>query len=122
MNPNLKTSLPDFVKFCQEELHIKDLPSIKLIADKNWVAEYRSFGEYDPLGKTIKVYYPGRGTADVLRSLAHELTHHRQMELGMIEPGDGSTGSDIENDANAMAGVIMRGYGKRNVKIYDLNV
>jgi Zn-dependent peptidase ImmA (M78 family) len=57
----------------------------------------------------------------VLRSLAHELVHHRQEELGMIEAMSGDTGSEIENEANALAGVLLRDYGKQNVQIYDLD-
>jgi len=120
MNPNLKPIVADFVKYCQTELNIQELPSIKLITDKNWVAQNRSFGEYNPEQKSIRVYYANRNTADVLRSLAHELVHHRQEELGMIEHASGETGSEIENEANAMAGILMRGYGKQNIKIYDL--
>jgi len=120
MNPNLKSIVGHFVKFCKEELNIQELPSIKLTADKEFVSKYRSFGEYNPANRSIKVYYLGRNTADVLRSLAHELTHHRQEELDMIGPGSGNTGTDIENEANAMAGILLRDYGKINLKIYDL--
>jgi len=121
MNPNLKYIMVDFVKYCANELNIQERPSVKLIADKNWVAEYRSFGEYNPGTKSIRVFYLGRNTADVLRSLAHELVHHRQEELGMIENGSGETGTNIENEANAMAGILLRDYGKQNVQIYDLD-
>jgi len=121
MNPNFKNITANFVQYCIKELNIQQRPSIKLIADKNWVAEYRSFGEYNPGAKTIKVYYVSRNTADVLRSLAHELVHHRQEELGMIEAMSGDTGSEIENEANAMAGILLRDYGKQNIQIYDLD-
>lgn len=122
MNQNSKYLIADFVKYCQQELNIQELPSIKLINDKNWVAQYRSFGEYNPGARTIKVFYLNRNTADVLRSLAHELVHHRQEELGMIEAMSGETGSEIENEANALAGVLLRDFGKENVEIYDLDV
>lgn len=121
MNPNLKYIIADFVKYCVNELNIQERPSVKLVADRNWVAEYRSFGEYNPGTKSVRVYYLGRNTADVLRSLAHELVHHRQEELGMIEAMSGDTGSEIENEANALAGVLLRDYGKQNVQIYDLD-
>ena len=122
MNHNSKHIIADFVKYCARELNIEKLPHVKLIADKAWVETYRSFGEYNPQESTVKVYYLNRNTADVLRSLAHELVHHRQEELGMIEDMSGETGSEIENEANAMAGILLRDYGKQNVKIYDLDV
>ena len=122
MNHNSKHIIADFVKYCARELNIQKLPHVKLTADKSWVAAYRSFGEYNPGEYTVKVFYLGRNTADALRSLAHELVHHRQQELGMIEANSGETGSEIENEANALAGVLLRDYGKQNIKIYDLDV
>lgn len=116
-----KELIKDFIKHCKKELGIQSLPYIKLIADKSWVMERRSFGEYSVDENTVYVYYLDRNTADVLRSLAHELTHHRQQELGMIEADSGKTGSDIENEAHAFAGIIMREYGKLNPSIYELD-
>ena len=117
-----KELIKDFIKHCKRELGIQSLPHIKFIADKSWVAERNSFGEYDPQNSAVSVYYRNRNTADVFRSLAHELTHHRQKELNMIEMNSGDTGTDIENDANAMAGIILREYGKLNPTIYDLDL
>lgn len=91
-----------------------------MINDKSFVENYRSFGEYVPGEMTIRVFYLGRNLADVCRSLAHELVHHRQNELDLIYNEAGETGSDIENDANAMAGIIMREYGKLDPSVYDL--
>jgi hypothetical protein len=121
MNQNKLSLLKHFVAFCKKELNIQSLPKISLIKDKSFVEQNRSFGEYHPHDRTIKVFLPGRNLADVCRSLAHELCHHRQNELDMIYNAAGETGTDIENDANAMAGIIMRDYGKLNLNIYDLN-
>lgn len=117
-----KELIKDFIKHCKKELGIQSLPHIRFIADKSWVEERRSFGEYNPNENTAYVYYVGRNTADVFRSLAHELVHHRQMELDMIDQFSGETGSDIENEANALAGIIMREYGKLNPSIYELDM
>lgn len=114
-----KELIKHFVRYCKKELGIQSMPHIKFIADKTWVAERRSFGEYSVADNTAYVYYRGRNTADVFRSLAHELTHHRQLELNMIHTGAGETGTEIENEANAMAGILLRDYGKLNLNIYD---
>jgi len=110
-----------FLGFCKKELGIQSLPHIKLIAKGDWVLQNRSFGAYTPHDTTIELYYKGRNLADICRSLAHELTHHRQQELDMIQAESGETGSEIENEANAMAGIIMRDYGKLNPAIYEIN-
>ena len=57
--------------------------------------------------------------ADVLRTLAHELVHHRQNELGKLNNDSGKTGSDVENEANVKAGILMRDFGKDREEIYE---
>ena len=114
-------TLKDFLKFCKKELNIQSLPKINLVNDKSFVEQNRSFGAYDPNDGSIKVVSLNRNLADICRSLAHELTHHRQKELNMIGDGSGNTGSEIENEANAMAGIIMRDYGKLNLSVYNLD-
>jgi Zn-dependent peptidase ImmA (M78 family) len=47
---------------------------------------------------------------DVMRTLAHELVHWKQMMDG--DELDGSDGSSTENEANAIAGLIMRKFAK----------
>jgi len=120
MDQNKLNTLKDFIAFCKAELNIQTLPKISLIKDKSFVEQFRSFGEYNPQTNAVKVVILNRNLADVCRSLAHELCHHRQNELGMLYNDAGETGTDIENDANAMAGIIMRDYGKKNVAVYDL--
>ena len=120
MNQNRLNTLKDFIGFCKAELNIQTLPKISLLNDKSFVEQNRSFGEYNPQTNAIKVVALNRNLADICRSLAHELCHHRQNELDMIYNEAGDTGTDIENDANAMAGILMRDFGKRNVDVYEL--
>ena len=120
MHQNRLNILKDFIGFCKAELNIQTLPKISLLNNKSFVEQFRSFGEYNPQTNTIKVVALNRNLADICRSLAHELCHHRQNELGMIYNESGDTGTDIENDANAMAGILMRDFGKKNVDVYEL--
>ena len=121
MTKNNLDTIKHFIAYCKKELNIQSLPHIDLIADRSFVSEFRSYGEYNATNNTIKVFYPGRNLADVCRSLAHEIVHHRQNELGMIAPESGQTGSEIENEANALAGILMRDYGKLNLSVYNLD-
>ena len=57
--------------------------------------------------------------ADILRTLAHELVHRKQDEDERIDYNSGDTGSEIENEANAKAGILLRKFGKQNEKIYQ---
>lgn len=120
MDPKKLEILKDFIRFCKKELNIQSLPKISMVNDTSFVEDRRSFGEYNPGNMSIKVFYLGRNLADVCRSLAHELTHHRQSELDLIYTNAGETGTDVENDANAMAGILMREYGRINPGVYDL--
>lgn len=109
----------DFIKFCTNFLRIQELPRIIFTNNHEWVLNLRTFGQYNPSDKLLVVYIKNRNLADTLRTLAHELVHHKQNEERRLESGSGDTGSDIENEANSKAGEIMRNYGKINAIIYE---
>jgi len=119
MVPNKARILVDFVDFCCQALQISQKPIVFVTENNEWTYARHSFGEYNASIPSIKVYVKNRHIADVLRTLAHELVHHRQSELGMIKTGSGETGSDIENRANSIAGVLMREYGAMYKMIYE---
>jgi cytidyltransferase-like protein len=104
------------VTFACEHLGIEQ-PSIKLITSPSYSQEYHSFGGYMPSEQYIKVVVHNRNMADILRTLAHELVHHKQNSNG--EELNGEDGSDTENEANATAGVIMRKFGRENPQIFE---
>lgn len=120
MNQNNLNTIKDFIGYCKKELEIQSLPNISMTVDISFVENRRSFGEYNPNSNSIKVFTLNRNLADICRSLAHELVHHRQYELNLIYDLAGETGSEIENDANAIAGILMREYGRLNLNVYGL--
>lgn len=96
----------EFVKFTIKELGLKSLPkNIKFEGD-DYSAQHLSFGTYNPSTDEIVVVKGQRHPIDVLRTLAHELVHHKQREDGQAL--NGQDGSDTENEANAKAGELMR--------------
>jgi Zn-dependent peptidase ImmA (M78 family) len=111
--------IKDFVKYCYTQLSIKSSPEIIIINDKKFVKQNRSFGSYTPDTRVITAYLGKRNLADFLRTLGHELIHHSQAEQGLLSINSGDTGSEIENEANAKAGVLLRNYGKMNDLIYE---
>lgn len=112
----------DFVMYVAKELGFdEEIPEIEYSFDENEASINKSFGGYMPDERKIRAVLIKRNLADALRSIAHELVHHKQNLDGKIKSqDDGKTGSDIENEANAMAGVLMRNYGKINQKIYEI--
>lgn len=111
--------ITDFLKFVYRELGIKHAPKIRLTADKEYPRTHTSFGGYSPHHKELTVYIGNRNTADLLRTLAHELVHHKQHEINPIDHHDGKTGSKIENQANSVAGILLRKYGMMNPLIFE---
>jgi cytidyltransferase-like protein len=111
--------LKDFVKYCVSKLKLKETPNIEFVDDR-FAEQKRALGAYDPQTKTIVVVTQHRMIADIMRTLAHELVHRKQDELGLIKNAEanGKTGSPTENVANAVAGIIMRNYGKVDNSIY----
>jgi len=112
-------NIQDFVDYACERLKLKDKPKVKLLLDGEYSNAVSSLGGYSPVTKDIYVVVPGRMTADICRTIAHELVHRKQDEMGMLRTeNDGDTGSPIENQANAVAGILLRDYGKKNKAIY----
>ena len=120
MTPKEKIALlQDFVEYCENSLEIRNLPKIKFVFDRQWATNMHSFGRYRNGERDVTVYMRNRNIADVLRTLAHELVHHKQNELGKLKIDSGKAGSDIENEANAKAGILMRDFGKEREEIYE---
>lgn len=108
-----------FIDFAQMELGLKSLPQISLIDDSSVAKEMRSLGGYNPSSNKLIVITNNRLTADILRTIAHELVHRKQDEDHILHPDSGETGSPEENEANALAGVLLRKYGAQHEEIYE---
>jgi Zn-dependent peptidase ImmA (M78 family) len=108
-----------FIKFVDSELELNgEYPEIKLVDDVETAKEMKSYGRYMPDKNELLVVTANRALADSLRTIAHELVHHKQGIDGKLNNNSGATGSPEENEANAVAGVIMRKFGKENPEIY----
>jgi hypothetical protein len=119
-------SIQKFVEYATKRLKLKETPNVTLVGGREYGNVKASLGGYSPEDKTIYVATEGRLTADILRTLAHEMVHRKQDEMGYIKDSvkDGADGSPIENQAHSIAGILMREYGRLNKQIYneDVNV
>lgn len=104
--------LKKFVPLVKKELGLKDLPKIVL---KSHIEDngQATFGRFVNDDQTVYLAISQRHPVDILRTLAHELVHYKQNLEGKMYPGAGETGSPIENQANELAGVIMRHFNKK---------
>ena len=109
-------SMDDFVSFASDHLKLKDQPKVKFVQEKE---PDMSSACYDPNDKSMKIISKGRRFMDIARSVAHEMVHQQQHErIGDPSKLDGSTGSSHEDEANAVAGRIIRMYGKKKPELY----
>jgi len=100
-----------FLPIAIEILNLKSLPEFHFEAFLDH-PQQPTFGMYVNGENKLYVGLSGRHPNDIFRTIAHELTHYKQDTEHMLDDRSGETGSPIENQANAMAGIIMRHFNK----------
>lgn len=111
-NANVVEMFKKFLPLAMEVLKLDSLPKMEFVTKVD-DAEQPTFGLYSNGDKVLKVALTGRHPNDILRTVAHELTHYKQDINNELNNDSGDTGSNEENEANATAGVIMRHFNKR---------
>jgi Zn-dependent peptidase ImmA (M78 family) len=112
-----KDIIRDFVAWVFEKLHIKGpLPNIEFSPDKEQPKQDRT-GYYDPNTNKMWIYTGNRNLVDILRTLGHELAHHKQRTMGDITHNNKI--SDIETQADQAAGMLMKLYTKLYPEIIE---
>jgi hypothetical protein len=106
-----------FVNFAKKELGIDD--GIKVALAYERTPDITTTAYYN-LSGFVKIYVKDRAIIDVMRSVGHELVHHKQNIDGRLKDSvkDGEDGSEIENEANAVAGILIRKWGKMYPELY----
>ena len=85
----------DLLNFMQEKFGFDTMPSVSFVDDEENGSKILGYtGHYDPESGSIVIYITGRHPKDILRSLAHEITHHVQSYEGMNDPEKSSAASD----------------------------
>jgi len=120
-----KKVLDNFISFVKNELNIKNEVDIEFRDDKGENQEIKTTAVYrysdkDPESDIadIKVHAGDRYLIDIMRSVAHELVHHQQNERGELEGKISNVGGPIEDEANAVAGELLKKYGIQHPEIY----
>jgi hypothetical protein len=117
--PSKQQKVKQFADWAIQRLKIKKPPQINYSNDFKRVASHRTFGTTLPTGE-VWVYLGNRNAADIMRTLCHELVHVLQFELGTAQVGMSEEQRlAVEDQANALAGRMMRQYGKQHVDIYE---
>jgi len=122
MTPEKVEVVKDFISFVCGKLGMEGAVNVSLRKGRD---EYiQTTASYVPSNNTNHVRCGGRALVDILRSIAHELVHNRQREVGIFDVGESvqNIGGHIEDQANSVAGVFIKdfthNYGYDN--IYDI--
>ena len=113
-----KEKLNSFVKFVKEQLELKTVPTISIQSSRNGLKTTANY-DYTKENKVIKVNGKNRALVDIMRSVAHEMVHHKQFEQGRLKEQPPDIGGEIEDEANAKAGQYIKMYAKEDPTIYD---
>lgn len=104
----------NFVCWARPQLGLRGRVQIRLVNRHIRNSHQLTFGYFDIDNNCIVVCVKHRHINDVLRTVAHEITHLAQHQRSALTASDGRTGSNIENQANAVAGILMRKWNNNN--------
>ena len=119
-----KTMISAFIEYLFTQLHIKEPITLKLEDASNDTHDIGvklnlrlAFVDLD--SRLIVIYCNERGLLDILRSIAHELIHIQQKDLGqlgentsipMYLPNSSIPGYEFEYEAYGLSGIIVRNF------------
>jgi hypothetical protein len=113
-----KEKLDKFVKFVKDQLELKQVPKIVIQNGRKDLKTTANYN-YNLDDKVIKVNAKNRMLVDVMRSIAHEMVHHKQYEQGRLKVKPPDIGGEIEDEANAKAGQFIKMFSKEDETLYD---
>ena len=118
MHELLRTLIKQFMPYAKEKIGFKHPPRLFLRQDaKNAANPLGKTAFYDPQAKSVTIYTTNRHPKDVMRSLSHELVHHKQNCDGQFdhvgEMGEGYAQNDdhlrgMEREAYEVGNLCFR--------------
>ena len=111
IKPEKAKLIGEFCIFCAENLPLKKDFKIYLVSDRKKHG-ITTTASYSPDDKASRIYCKNRAMPDYLRSIAHELTHMMQDELGLLGVKVRDAGGFHEDQANARAGEMLKLFAK----------
>ena len=97
----------EFIRMTIDELNITSFVKIGLTADREGNG-IKTTAFYRNTDKLVMVDAKDRMLGDVMRSVAHELVHHLQYFEKRVPNNVPDIGGQIEDEANALAGVLIK--------------
>jgi len=101
----------EFIIFCADHLPIEGDFEIYIVAERE-PHGISTTAVYEVGNNCCRIYAKNRAFADVMRSVAHEMTHMMQDEMGLINGPIRDAGGFHEDQANAKAGELIKLFAK----------
>lgn len=98
----------EFSLFCSLFLNIS-IPYKIILISKSY-KNIPSTGSYSPSTNEIFCLCENRSLVDILRTIVHELVHHKQNINNELPQNPQDVGGHIENEANIFAGALIKLY------------
>jgi hypothetical protein len=100
-----------FLPIAMKYIELSSLPKMKFETHIHDDVQ-PTFGKYENGEHILYVALMNRHPNDILRTIAHELVHYKQDTEHELGNDSGRTGSPHENQAHAVAGIVMRHFNK----------
>mgnify|MGYP000082388901 FL=1 len=111
----------EFILFCADSLPIEGDFEVHLVNSRE-PHGIATTALYEVGNNCCKVYCRNRALADILRSVAHEMTHMMQDQIGILKGPIRDAGGFHEDQANSKAGELIKLFaksGKDRKMIYE---
>ena len=113
-----EAAVKDFINWVYDKENIKGVRPKIIFSNEKEGPDMHHTGWYRNSENLMWVYTGHRNLIDILRTVAHELTHRKQGTQGRIK-GHSPPGSKLEREADAQAGYLMKLYGKIHPEIVE---
>ncbi len=118
-NSVLHKLIKQFMPFSQEKLGWDQPVTINLLSDpENAQDPLGKTAHYEPNSKKVTLFVVGRHPKDILRSLSHELVHHKQNCQGLFT-GDMDTSHGYAQNNDHLRNMEKEAYEKGNICFRD---
>ena len=101
----------EFCLFCADHLDIENDFKVFMVSSRK-PHNIATTALYEVGNNCCRVYCKNRALVDCLRSIAHEMTHMMQDEMGLLRGSIRDAGGFHEDQANAKAGEIIKLFAK----------
>ena len=111
LDENKSRLMADFCLFCADNLPIEGNFSVYVVSERE-PYQITTTAVYQMQNQCCYIYAKNRALADVMRSVAHEMTHMMQDQMGLIRGPIRDAGGFHEDQANAKAGELIKLFAK----------